>query len=284
MDLESVILTRTLEANKKYGFMNNKNPRILSEYWFQDTIDGRAVFLVFYTQACRYSKCTGCNLPSRMSQHHIGYKDIMMQIRSAFDYVLDEEQKKTLKKIIVSNNGSILDEDTFSTTALIYLISIINSECPNIDVLTLETRPEYVDIEELEVLSRALAEGDTPTSLELAIGFEAYDEIIRNQKFNKGLSLEKFEELAGMMAAINTKFTRKFPDDFRKMRLKTYFMLKPVSGITDREAVEDIEKGIEYLDRLATEYDLNINMHLNPPYVAREPSWRKRPRLPIRSI
>ena len=51
---------------------------------------------------------------------------------------------------------------------------------PGIETLTLETRPEYVDWEELEVLSRALKEGETQTTLEVAIGFEAFDDTIRN--------------------------------------------------------------------------------------------------------
>ena len=269
MDLESSILARTHEAQKSYAFQNNKNPRVIAEYWFQNTPEGKAVFLVFYTQACRYSKCIGCNLPSKMSQHHISYKDIIAQVHYTFSEVLDEEQKLSLRKIILSNNGSILDEETFSTTALLYLLATINMECPNIDVLALETRPEYVEIEELEVLARALCEGETPTSLELAVGFEAFDEKIRNEQFNKGLSFDKFENLARLLSEINSKYQKKNGDLFRSLKLKTYFMLKPVPGLTDEDAREDIKKGIDYLDTIANRYDLGINMHLNPTYVAR---------------
>ncbi len=267
--LEEIIINRTRESNKSYSFQNDENPRVISEYWFQETPEGKTFFLVFYTQACRYSKCLGCNLPSKMSQHHIGYKDIMRQVDSVFHFILSKEDRKDIKKIIISNNGSILDEDTFSTTALIYLIAKINLMCPNVKIVSIETRPEYVDMEELEVISRALYERETPASLEIAIGFEAFNDKIRNEYFNKGLSLKSFESLAEKISSTNSRFQQKYPNEFVPMKLKTYFMLKPTSGLTDQEAVDDIIKGIDYLHKITFKYNIEINMHLNPTYVAK---------------
>ena len=67
-------------------------------------------------------------------------------------------------------------------------------------VLSMESRPEYVESAELEFISRQLAEGDTPTTLEIAIGFETFDDHIRNDVFDKGLSLETFEKLVEKMS------------------------------------------------------------------------------------
>jgi radical SAM enzyme (TIGR01210 family) len=266
---ENGILARTASVNKTYSFNESHNPRIPVEYWYQNTPEGLTLFVVFFTQACRYSKCAGCNLPSRMSIKHVAFNDIMKQVDALFDFILDSNTKQNLKKIIVSNNGSVLDEETFSTTALIYLISKINLECPNIAVLTLETRPEYVDIEELEVLARVLHEGISPTALELAIGFEAFDESIRNEKFKKGLSLEVVEKLLANINNINNRFAKKLNGKVANMRLKAYFMLKPVSELADSEAIQDIQNGIDYLSQLANKYQVAINMHLNPTYVAK---------------
>ena len=98
-------------------------------------------------------------------------------------------------------------------TALIYLMAKCNLHLPNLAVLSMETRPEYVDFSELEFLSRALFEGETDTELELAIGFEAYDDRIRNDIFDKGLSLEVFEKFVQTAAPFG-------------YHLKTYFMQK----------------------------------------------------------
>jgi radical SAM enzyme (TIGR01210 family) len=157
--------------------------------------------------------------------------------------------------MIVSNNGSILDEKTFSSTALIYLIAQLNVNLPDINVLSLETRAEYVDIEELEFISRVLAEADTPTQLEIAIGFEAFDDDIRNDVFQKGMTLDTFESLVRKMA----------PYGFH---LKCYFMQKPIPEMTDADAADDIRQAIDYLARIVHEHGLPVNMHLNPTYVA----------------
>lgn len=269
MQTEDLLIKRTQDSQKKYLFQNDANPRIISEYWFQSTPEGKTLFLVFYTQACRYSKCLGCNLPSKMSQHHIGFSDIMSQVDSVFNFYISNIEKQEICKIIVSNNGSVLDEDTFSTTALMYLIAKINLMCPNVSVVALESRPEYVDMEELEVLSRALYEGSTPSSLEIVIGFEAYDENIRNNHFRKGLNLSTFENLAQKISITNERFLKKYPDEFMPMKIKAYFMLKPVPGLSDEDAIKDVHDGIDFLHKMANIYKLDVNMHLNPTYVAK---------------
>lgn len=243
------------EMGKFYCFEESHNPRLPVDYWFQYPPEGMTLFIVLYTRACRWGRCLGCNLPSKVSQYHVPFNDIMQQTDFIFDFYLSNQQKENLKKIILSNNGSVLDEDTFSTTALLYFVAKMNMCCPNLSVLTLETRPEYVDIEELEVLNRALKEGTQPTTLELAVGFEAFDNGIRNDHFQKGLSLEVFESMVEKIAR-------------HRFALKTYFMLKPVPDLSEDDAVEDIVKGIHYLDKVARQFKVPINMHLNPTFVA----------------
>ncbi len=252
--IEKQITSRTEEAGKTYRFDNEHDSSLPAQWWFQNPPEGLTLFIVFYTQACRWAQCLGCSLPSKVSQYHVSYREIIKQVDYLFREIITDDQKRDLRKIIVSNNGSILDEDTFSTTALFYFIAKMNLECPHIGTLTLEARPEYADFSELELLARAVAEGDSPTRLELAIGFEAFDEKIRNDYFRKGLSLEKFEKFAADCARF-------------RHRLKVYFMLKPVPQITEEEAVLDVKNAIDYLDSLAVSLKLDINMHLNPTYV-----------------
>ncbi len=243
------------ESGKFYSFLENHNPRLPADYWFQQPPEGMTLFLVLYTRACRWARCLGCNLSAAESQFEVPFNDMMKQVDQVFDFLLSPEQKENLKKIILSNNGSVLDEVTFSTTALLYFVAKMNMNCPHISVLTLETRPEYVDMAELEVLHRALQEGKTPTNLELAIGFEAFDDKIRNDHFRKGLNINTFESMVKKIARYGFK-------------LKCYFMLKPVPGLSEEKAIEDIIKGIDYLDSISQQYSIEINMHLNPTFVA----------------
>jgi radical SAM enzyme (TIGR01210 family) len=243
------------EGGKTYDFDEEHDSTQPAQMWFQESSDGLTLFVVFYSQACRWSRCLGCNLPSKSSQYHVDYKDIIAQIDHVFNLPEVIGKKEQIKKLIISNNGSILDQETFSSTALLYLLARINLNFSNLSVLTLETRPEFVEIEELEFLSRSLAEGDTSTTLELGVGFEAYDQTIRNEVFNKGLTLEVFESFIAKVAPYN-------------YRVKCYFMQKPIPNFSDEEAVHDITKAIDYLNNISNRYGVKINMHLNPTYAA----------------
>ncbi len=254
------------KAGKAYIFNDDHDETKPAQMWFQESDEGRILFIVFYSQACRWSRCLGCNLPSQVASRHISYKAIMAQTDHVFSDPEVAKQANSIRKIIVSNNGSILDEATFSSTALMYLIAKINLTIPNLTTLCIETRPEYVDLAELEFIARALDESDNHTHLEIAIGFEAFDNHIRNEIFDKGLPLDIFERFVEKVAPY-------------KYRLKCYFMQKPVPGMTDKAAVSDIHQAIDYLSGISKKYNIKINMHLNPTYVASgtilEESFRK---------
>ena len=243
------------KGSKTYNFNDDHDETKPAQWWFQHSPEGTVLFIVFYSMACRWSQCLGCNLPSQVSSRHIPFDSIMEQVDYVFALPEVVAKKGEIHKVIVSNNGSILDEDTFSSTALIYFIALLNRNFKNLEVLTIETRPEYVDIEELEFIARSLAEGERKTQLEIAIGFEAFDDRIRNDVFMKGLTIDVFEKLVERVAKY----------DFQ---LKCYFMQKPVPEMTDEQAVEDICAGIDYLAKTADKFGVKINMHLNPTYVA----------------
>lgn len=252
---ERHILTGLKAGEKTYSFDEKHDKTKPAQMWFCESDEGLIIFIVFYTQACRWSRCLGCNLPSRNSLYYVDYRALVAQIDYIFSQAEIIKQREKIKKVIISNNGSVLDEKTFSSTALMYLMAKINLNFPNVAILTIESRLEYVEPEELKFLSRALKEGDTPTELEFAIGFEAFDEKIRNEVYRKGLSLAKFE-----------KFLKEISE--YHYRLKCYFMQKPVPKMTDEEAILDIQQAIDYLSTAAKSHQIKINLHLNPTYVA----------------
>ena len=240
---------------KTYTFDDTHDPTLPAASWFQESAEGLVLFLVLYSQACRWGRCLGCNLPSQSSSRHVSYHSLIAQIDSVFDAPEVVGRREAIRKVILSNNGSILDEDTFSSTALMYFMARLNLNLPNLATLCIETRPEFVDFAELEFLARALDEGKTPTRLELAIGFEAFDDRVRNEVFDKGMTLGTFEQLVRSTAPYG-------------YGLKCYFMQKPVPRMTDHEGVEDIRQAIDYLSDVAERFEARINLHLNPTFVA----------------
>ncbi|NQT49698.1 hypothetical protein HQ571_03325 [Candidatus Kuenenbacteria bacterium] len=244
------------ESGKTYSFNEDHDEKLPAQHWFQESDEGMILFIVFYTQACRWSRCLGCNLPSLCSKFHVAYDSIMDQIDVIFSNPEVLKYRDRISKLIISNNGSILDEDTFSSTALMYLMSKLNRNFVKLSSISIETRPEYIDYSELDFLSRALKEGLTPTFMELAVGFEAFDDEIRNTHLKKGLDLGVLEKSVKQMAKFG-------------FRLKCYLMLKPVPGISREAAVKDVQSALLYLDRLSHAYGIPINAHINPTYVAR---------------
>jgi hypothetical protein len=240
---------------KTYGNDDSHKEREPAQVWFADCPLGLMLFVVFFTKACRWGRCLGCNLPSLSSSKDVAFDAIMRQVDTLYARRDVRKRLTEIRNIVLSNNGSVFDEETFSTTALIYFLAKTNMLVPNLSLLTIETRPEYVEMSELDMLARAIREGKTPTELEVAIGMEAFDDRIRNKGFIKGLSFGEVERLAEKLAR-------------HSFRLRVYFMQKPVPDMSDEEAVRDIQDGIDFLAKLAARYDIAVTMHLNPTYVA----------------
>lgn len=257
--VEAQIIRGLHAANKTHGFDDSHDPKKPITHFFQETHEGLVLFVIFFTQACRWMRCSGCTLPSTSALRHIDFGDMMDQTHSIFMEPDVLARAHEIQKVIVSNQGSVLDEETFPTSALIHFVAKCNKHLPNMRVLTLESRPEYVDDFELDVLARALEEGQTITTLEIAVGVEVFDNDIRNHVFGKGLRLKTLDELIERLAK-------------HGFRLKCYFMFKPVvdEHMTANQAIEDIRHAIRYLSDLLDRIPgSTISIHLNPTYVAR---------------
>ena len=111
------ILIGSERGDKTYHFDEAHDRSRPAQLWFQQSHEGEILFVVFYSQACRWSRCLGCNLPSLMSTQHIDYRSLIAQIDWMFADPLVMQRRQSIRKVIVSNNGSILDEETFSSTA-----------------------------------------------------------------------------------------------------------------------------------------------------------------------
>ncbi len=244
------------EVSQKFFEFSHQDKNEPAQWWFQQSEEGLVLFVVFYTMACRWNLCTACNLPSMCSLETITFDHVMTQVDRLFEQKEIRERRGEIHKVIVSNNGSVLDEVTFPSTSLMYLLAQCNRHLPEMRILCMESRVEYVDADELAFIARALSEREKVAELEVAIGFEAFDDDTRNNVFKKGLALPEFEKMVAMLGRFN-------------YNVKCYFMLKPVNEFSDTEAVEDIHKAIDWLHELSLRHKVDINMHLNPTYVAK---------------
>lgn len=232
-------------------------------FWFYDSIVGKSLFLVLYTPRCRYKLqkggCSGCNLPTVSSQSDIlNTNDILLQVQTTFDNALSFNEKESIQELMLSNNGSILDSKTMDIEALKYTLEKALDTFPNLKKIILETRIDhYTNIEQLDVLQKILKKSFSNIKLEIAIGFEIFNDSLRNGYYKKGLDKAILEEKLHILSNLD-------------ISLKVYMMYKAVPDklMSIDEAIEDLNNASIYFNDLAKKNNVKINLHINPTYLA----------------
>lgn len=220
-------------------------------HWYVDSVHGKELVLALYTRPCRYGRCAFCALPDMsVGGDEVSSADIEQQI----DYILSqytEEQKNTIAKISVYTASSSLDQECMPTRSLMYLALKV-SYLPSLKIISLETRPEYVEDWELKALQNVLGKNIT---LEIGIGYETHNLELRNKILEKGLTTKALHRLLKMLAE-------------NKATLKAYLMLKPHPSLDEQEGIVEAQNGIQEIYDLGKAYDVPVSVHLNPTYIA----------------
>jgi radical SAM enzyme (TIGR01210 family) len=147
--------------------------------------------------------------------------------------------------LCVYNEGSFFNEDELPPDARQHILRLIAGN-PYVKSVILETLPQYVDDHILEETSRIL--GDR--RVEIGIGLESADQLVRDLCVNKPYTLEQFE------SAVQTISQYCVP--------LAYVLLKP-SFLTEAEAVRDTTRAIKYAFRVGVKVisiePINIGEH-----------------------
>ncbi|APB72241.2 TIGR01210 family radical SAM protein [Paenibacillus polymyxa] len=130
------------------------------------------------------------------------------------------------------NNGSILNDNEVPAEALWEIIRMVG-EKPEIKMLVIETRPEFVTKENMAEIKRLLPD----KHVEVAMGLEMIDDFLRYVCINKGFSLKQFDKAARLVT--------------QELNLRSYVLLKP-PFITEQEAIEHAVQTIEHAFELGT--------------------------------
>jgi len=232
-------------------------------FWFYNSVIGRSLFLVLYTPRCRYKTqkggCSGCNLPTVSStSKKLNTQDVLSQIDNTFEANLSVGEKDSIQELMLSNNGSILDPKTMDTESLKYAVIKAVEELPNLKKIIFETRiDDYTNIKQLKIIQEMLKEHSIDIMLEIAIGFEIFNDKLRNGYYKKGLKISILEEKMILLSALD-------------ISLKVYMMYKPVpnSLMSVDEAIFDLNAAVKYFSTFVESHKLNINLHISPTYLA----------------
>ncbi len=220
-------------------------------HWYVDCSLGKELVFALYTRPCRYGRCAFCSLPT-MSEggETVSAQDIEKQI----DYILShytQEQLLEIGKVSIYTASSSLDQECLPTRSLIYLALKV-CDFPKLQLLSLETRPEYVEDWELKMLKNVLGQN---VKIEAGIGYETFDPDLRNRVLQKGLSKEKLRDFIVLLSS-------------NEMVMKAYLMLKPHYSLSEEEGIVEAINGVKELHSFSNELKVPISIHLNPTYIA----------------
>ncbi len=205
--------------------------RDLIAHWEEEELykgEIRDVFsLIFRTKGCYRSYTSGCSMCGYYTDTNpeIESEDIENQLEEA----LSHYEGQNIVKIYTS--GSFLDEDEIPNELSIKILESFDA-----DKIVIETRPEFVDRERAEKLSRTVDE------LELALGLESANDFVLENCINKGFSFDDYKASVEKISDIAS--------------IRTYLLLKP-PFLTEREAIQDLIDSIKKISDLTDIISIN---------------------------
>jgi radical SAM enzyme (TIGR01210 family) len=213
------------------------------------------LLIIMNTKRCRYN-CDFCTLPQKSSRTWINDDDVVSQ----FLYVASEcrHALSIVQRVTLSNEGSVLDEDTFGPAALNSILEAISS-LKQVRRVDLETRLEFVNGSRLEELSRLIPRAE----LGILTGFETLSERIRVEVLRKRQSIDDFLSGLDCVAAASASLT-------------AYVLFKPDPEMTDKDAYEEAGESIRFLMRECEMRGVRLQIRLNPMYCATGSKWERK--------
>jgi archaeosine synthase beta-subunit len=207
----------------------------------------RDLVVSLYTERCQF-QCSYCNLPQSSHPEPMDVKDIVAQI----DRILDERESELafFQQFSIGNEGSILDHAKFPRPALEHLLDR-TGRLPNLQVLSLESRPEYIKEALIRDIQRRMSAG----CLDITIGFETQDDHLREVVLRKSIRRRLLEDRIRLLGDLG-------------VRLTSYVLLKPGPWMTEQEGIDEVRRTIEYLHEQCRRAGTRLVIYLNPVYAA----------------
>lgn len=207
----------------------------------------RDLVVSFYTERCQF-KCTYCNLPASSHPEPLDKGAIAAQI----EQLMAEHAAElgTFQQFSAGNEGSILDPHKFPREMLDRLVEQ-TAQMPNLEVLSLETRPEYIKYP----LLQAIQQRSHAAQLDITIGFETQDDHLREVVLKKTISRKILEQRIALLGDLG-------------VRLTSYVMLKPGPWMSEQDGIDEAIATINYLYQQCQRAGVELIIYLNPVYAA----------------
>ncbi len=128
--------------------------------------------------------------------------------------------------LCVYNEGNVLNPEEIPTDQLIGMLRHMAEN--GVERLITESRPEYIN----ETVLTAMKDAAGPMEIEIGIGLESANDLVRDEIFLKAMPRRGYEKAVGLLSKFG-------------MRSLTYAILKP-PFLNEAQAIEDTVATIEY--------------------------------------
>jgi len=209
----------------------------------------KRLIVILNSRGCSYAikrqgPCFNCGLVTASNRgRSISFAETEQQIDRILEAHDFEAQKIT--ELDLFNAGSLLD-DWQVPTEIRRMLFQKTDRLPGVEDVLIDSRPEDVTAQKISEITNAIGE----KRLWVGIGLETADDTIRNLCVNKNFSLRDFERAVEILGNCGA-------------RLFAYLMFKP-AFMTEREAIRDAVKSVEYLASLSEKRCIPLRMSLEP--------------------
>ncbi len=222
-----------------------------------DGVPGERMMVILRAPGCDFARrtggCTNCGFWQHLTTdgEPVSSGDLEAQLAAALDR--HEAALPGVIELDLFCSGSLLCDLEVPPPARLLLIDLAARRLPGLRAIMIESRPEYITTEVMQPLVEALP---AQVRLEVGIGLESADKIIREERIRKGFTLDQYREAAEVLAQSGAA-------------LVSYLLLKPM-GTAEDEAALDVIKSGRFLAGLARDLGLTSRVALEPTFVPEE--------------
>ncbi|MGA2607385.1 MAG: hypothetical protein ABSH01_08005 [Terriglobia bacterium] len=219
-------------------------------------VPSQRLMLILRSPGCTYDRkpgggCSFCGLRHLTTEGaKVTTDEYIEQIEAAL--AAHEADLPQIREIDIFNSGNFLNDAEVPPDARLAILRTC-AERETVRLLVIESRPEFVCSENLTPLGSAIRRAGGDLALEVAIGLEAYDDLIREGHLRKGFSRADFERAVGVLAQL-------------RIDLLVYVMLKPCE-LSNADALRDAVSAGEYVYRVAAASHVHARIALQPTFV-----------------